>query len=78
MQTFLPVETLTDEERTTEAAGILATGLIRLRSAPKESDFSLDFLPAGSVHDAHGSVNAASAGMRRSGHDRYHDGEKQR
>ncbi len=50
MQTFLPAEMLTDEERTAEAAEILATGLIRLRNVRKESDFPLDFSPAGSVH----------------------------
>ncbi len=50
MQIYLPAETLSDEERTAEAAEILATGLIRLRNAKKESDFSLDFSPAGSVH----------------------------
>ncbi len=50
MQTYLPVETLSDEERTTEAAEILATGLIRLQNVRKDSDFPLDFSPAGSVH----------------------------
>ena len=50
MQTYLPAETLSDEERTAEAAEILATGLIRLRNERKESDFPLDFSPAGSVH----------------------------
>ncbi len=50
MPTFLPAEVLSDEERTVEAAEILATGLIRLRNAQKESDFPLDFLPTGSVH----------------------------
>ncbi len=50
MQTFLPAETLSDEERKAEAAEILATGLIRLRSVGKDSDFPLDFSPAGSVH----------------------------
>ena len=50
MQTYLPAETLTDDERTAEASEILATGLIRLRSVGKDSDFPLDFSPAGSVH----------------------------
>ena len=33
-----------------EAAEILATGVLRLRNAQKESDFPLDFPPTGSVH----------------------------
>ena len=69
---------LSDKERAAEAAEILAVGLIRLRNTRQESDFSLDFSLAGSVHDTHGSVNAASAGTRRSGHERYHDGENTR
>ena len=50
MQTFLPAETLSDEERTAEAAEILATGVIRLWNAQKESHSPLDFPPTGSVH----------------------------
>ncbi len=50
MQTYLPAETLSDEERKTEAAEILATCLIRLRNERKDSDFPLDFSPTGSVH----------------------------
>jgi hypothetical protein len=50
MQTILPVESLSDAERTAEAAEILATGLIRLRNVQIESEFPLDFLPTGSVH----------------------------
>ncbi len=50
MQTFLPTQDLTDEERISEAAEILAAGVIRLRNARKESEVPLDFLPAGSVH----------------------------
>ena len=37
MQTFLPAETLSDEERTAEAAEILATGVIRLRQTRGDS-----------------------------------------
>ncbi len=50
MQKFHPTETLSDEERTAEVAEILATGVLRLRNAQKESDFPLDFPPTGSVH----------------------------
>ena len=50
MQTYLPAETLSDDERKAEAAEILATALLRLRNVRKESDFPLDFSPAGSVH----------------------------
>ena len=50
MQIYLPAETLSDEERKAEAAEILATGLLRLRNERKDSDFSLDFSPSGSVH----------------------------
>ena len=50
MQTYLPAKTLSDEERTAEAAEILATALIRLRNTHKDSDFPLDFSPTGSVH----------------------------
>ncbi|BCO30077.1 hypothetical protein TspCOW1_01800 [Thiohalobacter sp. COW1] len=50
MQTLLPADMLSDEERTAEAAEILAAGLIRLRNAQQDSDFPLDFLPTGSVH----------------------------
>jgi hypothetical protein len=51
MQTFLSAETLSDEERTAEAAEILAAGVIRLRNSQKDSDFPQDFLPSGSVHE---------------------------
>jgi hypothetical protein len=50
MQTFLPAEALSDEERTTEVAEIHAAGVIRLLKSQKESDVPLDYLPAGSVH----------------------------
>lgn len=50
MQTIIPVESLSDAVHTTEAAEILATGLIRLRKAQQDSNFPLDFLPTGSVH----------------------------
>jgi hypothetical protein len=51
MQTFLSAETLSDEESSAKAAEILATGVIRFRNAQKDSDFPLDFLPSGSVHE---------------------------
>jgi len=50
MQTFLPAEALSDEERTAEVAEILAAGVIRLLKSQKDSDVPLDFLPTGSVH----------------------------
>jgi hypothetical protein len=50
MQTSLPAEALSDEERIAEVAEILAVGLVRLRNAQQDNDFSLDFLPARSVH----------------------------
>ena len=50
MQTFLPAEMLTDEERTAEASEILATGVIRLLRSQNDSNFPLDFSPTGSVH----------------------------
>ncbi len=50
MQTFLPEQALSDEERITEAAEILAIGVIRLRKSQKDSDVPLDFPPTGSVH----------------------------
>ena len=34
----------------TEAAELLAAGVIRLLKSQKDSDVSLDFLPTGSVH----------------------------
>ncbi|MGD9171413.1 MAG: hypothetical protein PVI97_15360 [Candidatus Thiodiazotropha sp.] len=51
MQTFLSAETLSDEERSAEAAEILTTGVIRLRNSRQDSIFPLDFSPSGSVHD---------------------------
>ncbi len=50
MQTFLPAQELSNEERMTEAAELLAAGVIRLLKPQKDSDFPLDFLPTGSVH----------------------------
>ena len=59
MQNVLPAHRLTDAERATEAAQILARGIIRWRrdrlhntgtKGPKESHFPLDLLPRKSVH----------------------------
>jgi len=50
MQTFLPAQELSNEERMTEAAELLAAGVIRLLKSQKDSDFPLDFPPTGSVH----------------------------
>lgn len=50
MQTFIPAQQLSDEERITEASEILATAIIRLRKSPSDSDSPLDLLPTGSVH----------------------------
>ena len=66
MQNVLPAHRLTDAERATEAAQILARGIVRWRrdrlhnagaewpesgsEGPKESDFPLDLLPRKSVH----------------------------
>lgn len=50
MQTFIPAQELSDEERIAEASEILATAIIRLRESPSDSDFPLDLSPTGSVH----------------------------
>ena len=50
MQTFIPAQQLSDEERITEASEILASAIIRLRNSPSDSDSQLDLSPTGSVH----------------------------
>ena len=50
MQTFIPAQQLSDEDRITEASEILATAIIRLKSSPEDSNFPLDLSPTGSVH----------------------------
>lgn len=50
MQTFIPAQQLSDEERITEASEILANAIIRLRNSPSDSDSPLDLSPTGSVH----------------------------
>lgn len=50
MQTFIPTQQLSDEERLDEASEILATAIIRLRQSPSDSNFPLDLSPTGSVH----------------------------
>ena len=53
MQTFIPAQQLSDEERITEASEILASAIIRLKKSPSDSDFPLDLSPTGSVHHDH-------------------------
>jgi len=50
MQTFMPAQALSNQERVAEAAEILATAIIRLKRSPKENDFPLDLSPTRSVH----------------------------
>lgn len=50
MQTFIPAQQLSNEERIIEASEILASAIIRLKKSPSDSDFPLDLSPTGSVH----------------------------
>jgi hypothetical protein len=50
MQTFIPAQQLSDEERIAEASEILATAIIRLKKSPSDSNSPLDLSPTGSVH----------------------------